>query len=156
MGEACSSKGEEESLRQGLSEKNTEGKRIFGKPRRRRKQYQPDLQKICLEGAEWFDLAQDMGKWLVVVNEVLIPVCWTTLVRCIYLNKALTIYQKQPYVYIYMYIVEQSFIGHCKCFQQADQSSACRCWVLKMQYTGRRVRLYSALNCNTIFPKTEQ
>ena len=73
-----------------------------------------DLQEIGLESVEWVDLAQDKDKWLVVVNEIMITLCWVTLSRCIFLNKALIIYQKQPYIYIYIYIVEYSFTIHSK------------------------------------------
>ena len=46
-----------------------EGKRPLGRPKRRRKDnVKMDLQEVGCEGVDWFVVAQDRDRWLVLVN----------------------------------------------------------------------------------------
>jgi hypothetical protein len=60
--------GEERKVYMILVEKS-EGKRPFGRPRRRWQSWlRVDLREIGLGSAEWIQLAQDRGRWRVLVN----------------------------------------------------------------------------------------
>jgi hypothetical protein len=49
-----------------------EGKRPFGRPRRRWEDgIRMDLREICWEGVQWVYLAQDRDRWRAVVNSVM-------------------------------------------------------------------------------------
>jgi len=56
-----------------------------------------DLQEIGLEGVEWVDMAQDLDKWLAVVNVVMTPASWVTSSRCVFLNNVLIIRSNTTY-----------------------------------------------------------
>jgi hypothetical protein len=57
-----------------------------------------DIEEICLEDVEWAVLAQDMDKWVGVVNAVMIPASWVTSSRCVFLNKVLIIRPNTTYI----------------------------------------------------------
>jgi hypothetical protein len=49
-----------------------EGKRPLGRPRHRREDgIRMDLRKIGWESVDWIKLAQDRGRWRVIVNTVM-------------------------------------------------------------------------------------
>jgi hypothetical protein len=49
-----------------------EGKRPFGRPRRRREDnIKMDLQEVGCGGMDWIDLALDRERWLALVNAVM-------------------------------------------------------------------------------------
>ena len=51
---------------------NTEGKRPFGRPRRRwEDNIKMDLQKVGCGSTDWIDLARDRDRWRVLVNAVM-------------------------------------------------------------------------------------
>jgi hypothetical protein len=48
-----------------------EGKRLLGRPRRRREyNIQMDLQKVMCGGIDWIDVAQVRDRWCALENEV--------------------------------------------------------------------------------------
>jgi hypothetical protein len=49
-----------------------EGKRPFGKPRRRRADHiKADRQEVGLGGMDWLELAQDRDRWRTLVNAIM-------------------------------------------------------------------------------------
>jgi hypothetical protein len=51
---------------------NPEGKRLLGRPRRRRvDSIEMDLREIGWDGVDWIDMAHDRDQWRTLVNTVL-------------------------------------------------------------------------------------
>jgi hypothetical protein len=51
-----------------------EGKRPFGRPRRRREDYiKMDIYEVGCGGMEWIELAQDRDRWQAPLNAVMKP-----------------------------------------------------------------------------------
>jgi len=48
-----------------------EGKRPLGRPRHRWDDIMMNLQEVGCGGIDWFELAQDRGRWRAFVNEVM-------------------------------------------------------------------------------------
>jgi hypothetical protein len=71
MGRACSTNGEKRNA-YGILVGRPEGKRLLGRPRRRKvDNIKIDFREIEWDGMDWVDLAQDRDQWRALVNTVM-------------------------------------------------------------------------------------